>query len=277
MGHSRYFALTVQEAAASWRRRNLIINAIAIVLTLAAFFSYAFAQNPPFYLAIVLFVAYLCIFFSRWVYMTRNTSELYAIVTHDCDPAKLVEVIDILMPTIRTRGVHRAFSTSYAICSSLMGYDDVALAWVNQIEAENPRDAGTRLSLISTRVSVAKHRDDSVSLRSLRPWVQSILGEAGGNRSLTRAANMLLATIDSTLAFISGDYDAARSHYAVIEGLSETPQTRVVCEFNAAALEAALGNDEAALPHYRFVAEHGGTLVIREQAREWLASHDQIA
>jgi len=155
-----------------------------------------------------------------------------------------------------------------------MGYSDVALAWASQVEAEAPKNPATRITLINAEASVARSKGDASELSQLRQRALSIETNARKGTLIKRAANMMLTRIDRHLAFITRDFTRTRELNGANEGLATTPQAVVACEYDKGELEDALGNTEAAWPHFAYVANNGGTLAMRAAAAAWLEAHD---
>ena len=154
-----------------------------------------------------------------------------------------------------------------------MGYDDIALEWADHIEAENPRDFQIRLMLVNVRTTVAKHRNDAGTLQMMRSHAEAFRAGAGKNAAPLGAIDAMVAAIDRKLALMVGNYAKVRELNDVIARYAVMPQARVSSEYDRAELEDALGNTAAAFPHYAYVAEHGGTLMVQRLAQEWLDAH----
>ena len=270
---SRYRDVSAQKAAGSWRARVGIIDAVAIALIALISLGYILTPDLPPHMFWVLLVAFVCILYTQWMLKAKNSNELVKIDTHDCDPAKLVKVIDMIESALFNKRARQSFHTVYAVCCAQMGYDDIALEWADHIEAENPRDFQIRLMLVNVRTTVAKHRNDAGTLQMMRSHAEAFRAGAGKNAALLGAIDAMVAAIDRKLALMVGNYAKVRELNDVIARYAVMPQARVSSEFDRAELEDALGNTAAAFPHYTYVAEYGGTLMVQRLAQEWLDAH----
>ena len=270
---SKYRDVSAQKAAGSWRARVGIIDAVAIALLVIISLGYLLAPDLPPHMFWVLLVADVCILYTQWMLKARNSNELVKIDTHDCDPAKLVKVIDMIESALFNKRARQSFHTVYAVCCAQMGYDDIALEWADHIEAENPRDFQIRLMLVNVRTTVAKHRNDAGTLQMMRSHAEAFRAGAGKNAALLGAIDAMVAAIDHKLALMVGNYAKVRELNDVIARYAVMPQARVSSEYDRAEREDALGNTAAAFPHYTYVAEHGGTLMVQRLAQEWLDAH----
>ena len=271
---SRYVNTTASDVARIWRRHNLVANVVSIVVVVFLAVTFLLLPHPRLVNLLVTLVGYACVCAGQLLYKNREAKEAIKILTHDSDPAKLAQVIDEMLPKVRDRRSRQFLSSAYAVCSVLMGYDDVALAWVSKVEAEAPRDKNLRMSLLSTRAGVAKHRNDTSALAALLEQAHNIEAESRQGTPLEGAANAVISSIERHLAFVEGDYDKVRELNGAIDALATTPQAMVSCEFGKAELEDALGNVRAAWTHYANVANNGGTLLMRSIAQAWLEAHD---
>ncbi len=270
---SKYRDVSAQKAAGSWRARVGIIDAVAIALLAMISLGYLLAPDLPPHMFWVLLIADVCILYTQWMLKLRNSNELVKIDTHDCDPAKLVKVIDMIEPALHSKTARQSFNVVYAVCCGQMGYDDIALEWADHVESGNPRNPRIRLMLINIRTSAAKHRNDAGTLQMMRSHAEALKAGAGRDADLLSAADALIASIDRKLALMVGNYAKVRELNDVIARHAAMPQARVSIEYDRAELEDALGNTAAAFPHYAYVAEHGGTLMIQRLAQERLDAH----
>lgn len=271
---SRYVNTTAQQVAHAWRNHILAINVVAIFLVLFLAGSIVLMPHPKLGSILLTIVGYACVYAAQRLLKMRETTEVMKIVSHDSDPSKLAQVIDEMLPKTRDRRSRQLLSTSYSMCSELMGYDDVALAWADQVEAQAPKDKNLLLALISVRAAIAKHRCDDATLVSLRDRALAVESASRQGTPLERSANMVLGIIDRHRAFLSGDFARVRELNGVIEALATTPQAVIVSEGNKGELEDAQGNVEQAWPHFAYVANNGGTLAVRAKAIAWLEEHD---
>ncbi|MBQ3339993.1 MAG: hypothetical protein IJG82_10450 [Atopobiaceae bacterium] len=270
---SRYRDVSAQKAAGSWRARVGIIDAVAIALIALISLGYILTPDLPPHMFWVLLVAFVCILYTQWMLKAKNSNELVKIDTHDCDPAKLVKVIDMIESALFNKRARQSFHTVYAVCCAQMGYDDIALEWADHIEAENPRDFQIRLMLVNVRTTVAKHRNDAGTLQMMRSHAEAFRAGARNNAALLSAIDAMVAAVDRKLALMAGNYARVRELNDVIGRYAVMPQAKVSNEYDRAELEDALGNTAAALPHYAYVAEHGGTLMVQRLAQEWIDAH----
>ena len=184
---SKYRDVSAQKAAGSWRARVGIIDAVAIALLAMISLGYLLAPDLPPHMFWVLLIADVCILYTQWMLKLRNSNELVKIDTHDCDPAKLVKVIDMIEPALHSKTARQSFNVVYAVCCGQMGYDDIALEWADHVESGNPRNPRIRLMLINIRTSAAKHRNDAGTLQMMRSHAEAFRAGAGKNAALLGA------------------------------------------------------------------------------------------
>ena len=271
---SRYLDTSASEVARAWRRHTLVTNVVSGVAVLVLALSFLVQEHPSPLSFIGTLLGYACVFLAQWLVKGRETTEVMKIATHDSDPAKLAQVIDVMLPHVRDRRSKELLSASYATCSVLMGYDDVALAWVAKVEQGAPKRKDIQLSLVNTRLAAAGRAKDKAALAFLRDQALAIERESRQGTPLEKNANLVICSANRALAFLAGDWARVREFVGSIEALASTPQAVCTCEFHKGELEDALGNVQQAWQHYAFVANQGGTTLAHDRAVAWLDAHD---
>lgn len=265
-GWSRYAGMTAAQAhdefrRGVWRIRILAIGAFLVVAGLFLWLWDGSAWGMAAYFACVAADALFLV-----VSLSRNFQGLLDISNHDCDPQKLIEVVARLQEEDKRGSSANNLALAYAVCSLNLGYDDVALQWLDQVRFRKvpPRTATTMLFM---RASVALNAGDVTTARGLRDQIGAL--HASGKVSAER--DLALSMLDARLTLASGDVDAAREQVVRAASLGPLPVQEVAIEYLAGLIEDAAGDVDAARAHMETVVANAGTLALGAKAREYLA------
>jgi len=205
------------------------------------------------------------------VLLIRKTwMEVLQVLSHDCDPQKLLEVITPLLDRFRFRAqTMTMLETWYATCSVLLGYPDVGLAWAERASRRNPKDTFW-ISILDVRASAFHTLGDGASLQSTRAQLEKLLENNSSRTAVARIARLSLDAAEESLAEMRGDWVSAYQRIGAIDALIDRPQQEVANTFRKARVAAAQGHVAEATPLYQFVATNGGTCACRDEAQRWL-------
>ena len=162
--------------------------------------------------------------------------------------------------------------TWYGLCSVLLGYPDVALAWAEKASRRGPSDAYW-ISILGVRTSAFAMLDDETALLAARSQLEKLLENNASKANLAKAARLSLDSVDETLAERRGDWTTALQKIGAIDALITTPQQEVVNVLRKARVCAGQGDMANAAQCYAFVAANGGTCASRADAQRWLEAN----
>lgn len=265
-GWSHYVGMTSSQAHDEFKRGvwRIRIPAIGAFLVVAGLFLWLWddsAWGMAAYVACVVAVAVAAV-----MALARNFQGLLDISNRDCDPQKLIEVVARLQEEDRRGSSANNLSLAYAVCSLNLGYDDVALQWLDQVRFRKvpPRTATTMLFM---RASIALNAGDVATARGLRDEIGAL--RPSGKVSAER--DLALSMLDARFALASGDVDTAREQVVRAASLGPLPVQEVAIEYLAGLVEDAAGDVDAARAHMEVVVANAGTLALGKRAREYLA------
>ena len=265
-GWSHYAGMTSAQAHDEFRRGvwRIRIPAIGAFLVVAGLFLWLWdgsAWGMAAYVACVVAVAVTAV-----MALARNFQGLLDISNRDCDPQKLIEVVARLQEEDKRGGSANNLSLAYAVCSLNLGYDDVALQWLDQVRFRKvpPRTATTMLFI---RASIALNAGDVATARGLRDEI----GALRPSGKVSEERDLALSMLDARLALASGDVDMAREQVVRAASLGPLPVQEVAIEYLAGLVEDAAGDVDAARAHMEVVVVNAGTLALGAKAREYLA------
>lgn len=200
----------------------------------------------------------------------RNFARLQGILMVDCDSQKMEQVCRLSAKRTR-KGAERArFMTLHGMALALNGKPDDALEMVQDVGKLQAADA---LNVKSVRAASYRMKGDAASAAAMVNEVQAIHDGLPDGNPLKGAAGYLLAQLDFQIALDKGDWEAAEHALEHVENQAAAPERLVEAAYGHALLLDAQGKPDEARPHFEEVAAKGGTLVIRDKARDWLAAH----
>ena len=265
-GWSRYAGMTAAQAHDEfrwgvWRIRILAIGAFLVVAGLFLWLWDGSAWGMAAYFACVAADALFLV-----MALTRNFQGLLDISNRDCDPQKLIEVVARLQEEDKRGSSANNLALAYAVCSLNLGYDNVALQWLDQVRFRKvpPRTATTMLFM---RASVALNAGDAETARGLRDQIGAL--RSSGRVSAER--DLAMAMLDARLALVAGDVNTACEQAVRAASLAPLPVQEVAIEYLAGLVEDAMGDLDAAHMRMEVVAANAGTLALGSKARELLA------
>lgn len=159
------------------RHRLIVVAYVVVELALAVpFFAWAGpnAEHPE---AIVSYLVVFLVIVALFMPLnTLNFSRFLAILHTDLDPQKMLDALSLVMK--RRKGKGREWS-AYAIycaqCAQQLGYDDVALQWVEQAKQNPKLYAIYRILGCNVRASVARRSSDYEELARIRGQMEALI------------------------------------------------------------------------------------------------------
>lgn len=271
---SAYVNMTSDQAVSDFlHHRNLVRGiSVATVLVLVAVLFWTMTRTAVNLLPAFI-VAYLIILVTEVLEIRKGWVGLLGILSYDRDPQKLLEVVSPLVDRFSSKKrISTMLETWYGLCSVLLGYPDVALAWAEKASRRGPNDAYW-ISILGVRASAFSMLDDEASLLATRAQLEKLLENNASKATLAKAARLSLDSVDETLAERRGDWTTALQKIGAIDALITTPQQEVVNVLRKARVCAGQGDMANAAQCYAFVAANGGTCAFRADAQRWLEAN----
>ena len=200
----------------------------------------------------------------------RNFATLQGILMVDCDSQKMERVCELSAKRTK-KGTERVrFRTLHAMSMALNDKPDEALELLEGMQKLQAADA---LNVRSVRAAAYRMKGDVASAEAMVDEVQALHDSLPDANPLKGAAGYLLAQLDFTIALGKGDYEAAEHALAHVENQAAAPERLVEAAYSHGLLLDAQGLADEARPHFEEVVAKGGTLAIRDRARDWLDAH----
>lgn len=213
--------------------------------------------------------------------VSRQWSALTQVASADCDPAKLLRILDALGE--KDRGAADDLLVWYGTCLALTGDAPAALDVARSLDpdvaapAAEPAAARTRrtraatvareLNAASIRLTVAARSGDREGLASALAKAREVDGRLRPTDPLRVAAAALEAEGELELALADGDPAACEAPLRELASCAGTRLRHVCYVFDRARVREASGDAAAASADFSYVVEQGGTLALREEAR----------
>ena len=271
---SAYVNMTSDQAVSDFlHHRNLVRGiSVATVLVLVAVLFWTMTRTAVNLLPAFI-VAYLIVLVTEVLEIRKGWVGLLGILSYDRDPQKLLEVVSPLVDRFSSKKrISTMLETWYGLCSVLLGYPDVALAWAEKASRRGPNDAYW-ISILGVRASAFSMLDDEASLLATRAQLEKLLENNASKATLAKAARLSLDSVDETLAERRGDWTTALQKIGAIDALITTPQQEVVNVLREAHVCAGQGDMANAAQLYAFVGANGGTCAFRADAQRWLEAN----
>jgi len=266
--------LTAQQAADRLLGRHRLIfgaSLTAVLVLLVACMAWAgpHGEHPE---ALVVFaIVYLAIITLSLFLNTRNYNGFVGILSADFDPQKALDALSIIME--KRKGKRReqgAYALLYAQCSQQLGYDDVALQWVEHAERDLKLRTLNRILACNVRANTARHRGDYEELARIRGHVAAL---SKTSRRAAAASVQILAWIDFDLALHAGDWARCNEAIGAMRATASTPLQELAYDSNAARLAEAQGDLALARELFISLAARGGGSRIARDAAAWIEAH----
>lgn len=273
-GDSKYVGLTAQQAAGKClgRHRLILVSAVtvAVVLLIA---STAWAgpnlEHPEAY--VFFLIAFSITMFAAVLLNARNFNGFTGILRNDFDPQKMLDALSIVMEKRKNKKKEQGtYAMLYAQCSQQLGYDDVALQWVEHAERDLKLRVGNRLLGCNIRANIARYRGDYEELARIRGQVEAL---SKTNRRVGALSVQILAWIDFDLALHAGDWVRCNEAIGVMRATAVTPIQKLGCENDVARLVEAQGDLAHARELFSSIATRGGNSRAARDAAVWLEAH----
>lgn len=213
--------------------------------------------------------------------VSRQWSALTQVASADCDPAKLLRILDALGE--KDRGAADDLLVWYGTCLALTGDAPAALDVARSLDpdiaapAAAPAAARTRrtraatvareLNAASIRLTAAARSGDREGLASALAKAHEVDGRLRPTDPLRVAAAALEAEGELELALADGDPAACEAPLRELASCAGTRLRHVCYVFDRARVREASGDAAAASADFSYVVEQGGTLALREEAR----------
>lgn len=232
--------------------------------------------------------------------VSRQWSALTQVATSDCDPAKLLRVLDELGE--KDRGATDDLLVWRGTCLALTGDAAGALGVASRLDpagatatgaptaagstaptsapahdpAAAPSPAGRRrraadgareLNAASIRLTVAARAGDREGLSAAQAAAREVDGRLKPTDPLRVAAAAVEAEAALELALADGDAAACEAPLCELASCAGTRLRYVCYVFDRARVREAAGDAVAASADFSYVVEQGGTLALREEAR----------
>lgn len=273
-GDSKYAGLTAQQAADRFlgRHRLILVSAVAVVVVLlvACFASAGPNVEHPEVLALYL-ITYFIVIFAGALLNARNFYGFTGILNAAFDPQKMLDALSVVMEKRKNKKKEQGtYAMLYAQCSQQLGYDDVALQWVEHAERDLRLRMGNRLLGCNVRANVARHRGDYEELARLHGQVEAL---AKTSKRTAAASVQILAWMDFDLALHAGDWARCNEAIGAMKATAVTPIQKLACDNNIARLAEAQGDMARARETFASLAVRGGNSRAAHDAATWLEAH----
>ena len=202
----------------------------------------------------------------------RNFATLQGILMVDCDSKKMERVCELSAKRTKKGAERIRFRTLHGMAMALNGKPDEALEMIDGLQRQKLQAADS-LNVRSVRAAAYRMKGDAASAEAMVNEVQAIHDSLPDANPLKGAAGYLLAQLDFTVALDKGDWEAAEHALDHAENQAAAPERLVEAAYSHGLLLDAQGKTDEARPHFEEVAAKGGTLTIRDKARDWLNAH----
>lgn len=209
--------------------------------------------------------------------VSRQWSALTQVASADCDPAKLLRVLDALGE--KDRGAADDLLVWYGTCLALTGDAPAALDVARSLDSGTGARAAARtrrtraatvareLNAASIRLTAAARSGDREGLASALAKAHEVDGRLRPTDPLRVAAAALEVEGELELALADGDPAACEAPLRELASCAGTRLRHVCYVFDRARVREASGDAAAASADFSYVVEQGGTLALREEAR----------
>lgn len=269
---SQYVGLDARASAERYvRKRAVIVTLVIVISIMLLVISLAWAgphfEHPE--ALLVFFVLYAITLGAEMVLINRTYTDLLGIMATDFNAQKMLEVLSLLLQKYRNRRrFSRTLQIQYALCSQQLGYDDIAIQWVEQAETFPNMTAANRLLACNVRLNVATEREDWGEAAAVRGRITALLAGLSSRSATRRLATLILAWADFRLALHDGDWQRCSEAIGSMTETASTPLQKLCTEYSRGLLAEARGDLITARDRYQFVAGHRGDVsVIRGSAR----------
>lgn len=196
----------------------------------------------------------------------RHFDQLRSIVTNDCDPLKMLGVINILLDEDLLVANHTRLQCMRALCLAELGRADEALTQIDMLVTKEGVKRRFGLEALEVRTMAYGQTGDREHLEETYDQARKLLDESrNGSREQARIS-MMLELADGRLALLDKEYDHCRRQLRLVLDANPTPQERAMAEYRLGEVEEATGDVVEASKHYAYVAQHGGTLAVQGAA-----------
>ena len=250
---------------------DYLVDLVMMVLLGLVIIAAAWAANKGQFWAVIpaTIVAFI-VFIALQARQLRNFATLQGILMVDCDSQKMESVCKLSAKRTRKGAERNRFRTLHGMSMALNGKPEEAL---DVIDIHEKLQAADALNVKSVRACVYRMTGDVEAAEGMVNEVQAIHDGLPEKNPLKGAAGYLLAQLDFQIALAKGDWETAEHALEHVENQAAAPERLVEAAYSHALLLDAQGKVDEARPHFEEVAAKGGTLILRDKAREWLDAH----
>jgi len=272
---SPYVSLTAHEAVKVFmaEERGITVRTVAAVVG-AAIALVVLLVCRQLGIGLIVFLA-TCGAGSLWGVRARfrHFDQLRDIVANDCDPLKMLGVINILLDEDLLATNHTRLQCMRAMCLAELGRADEALTQIDMLAAKEGAKKELGLDAFEVRAVAYGQTGDREHLEEAYDQARDLLDESrDGSREQVRVSTML-ELVDGRLALLDKEYGHCRRQLQLVLDANPTPQERATAEYRLGEVEEATGDVAEASKHYAYAALHGGTLAVQGAAEAKLVGN----
>ena len=266
--HSPFVNLTAREAVTVFmsEERAITVKTVVIVViaVLALITLLVFRQMG---IGMVVFLV-MCIAGTAWSLRARfrHFEELGHIVDDDCDPLKMLGVINILLDEDLLAANHTQLQYQRAMCLARLGRADEAITQIDLLVAKEGAKGDGGLTALEIRTEAYCQTHDREGLEAVYDQARTLLDESREGSEEQGRISRTLELADECLALLDKEYNHCRRQLQLVLASNPNPQQRATAEYRLGEVEEASGDVVEASKHYAYAALRGGTLAVQSEA-----------
>jgi hypothetical protein len=266
--HSPFVNLTAREAVTVFmsEERTITVKTVVVVVVavLALIALLVFHQMG---IGIIVFLV-LCTAGTAWSLRARfsHFEQLGHIVDDDCDPLKMLGVINILLDEDLLAANHTQLQYQRAMCLARLGRSDEAITQIDLLVAKEGAKGDGGLTALEIRAEAYCQTHDREGLEAVYDQARTLLDESREGSEEQGRISRTLELADERLALLDKEYNHCRRQLQLVLASNPNPQQRATAEYRLGEVEEASGDVVEASKHYAYAALHGGTLAVQSEA-----------
>lgn len=266
--HSPFVNLTAREAVTVFmsEERTITVKTVMVVViaVLALIALLVFRQMG---IGIIVFLV-LCTADTAWSLRARfrHFEQLERIVDDDCNPLKMLGVINILLDEDLLAANHTQLQYQRAMCLARLGRSDEAITQIDLLVAKEGTKGNGGLTALEIRAEAYCQTHDREGLEAVYDQARTLLDESREGSEEQGRISRTLELADECLALLDKEYNHCRRQLQLVLASSPDPQQRATAEYRLGEVEEASGDVVEASKHYAYAALHGGTLAVQPEA-----------
>ena len=266
--HSPFVNLTAREAVTVFmsEERAITVKTVVIVViaVLALITLLVFRQMG---IGMVVFLV-MCIAGTAWSLRARfrHFEELGHIVDDDCDPLKMLGVINILLDEDLLAANHTQLQYQRAMCLARLGRADEAITQIDLLVAKEGAKGDGGLTALEIRTEAYCQTHDREGLEAVYDQARTLLDESREGSEEQGRISRTLELADECLALLDKEYNHCRRQLQLVLASNPNPQQQATAEYRLGEVEEASGDVVEASKHYAYAALRGGTLAVQSEA-----------